>query len=188
MVFGHSTKTAKGSAVNRFSHWCVTFAQAALGILIGLCTLSLSANFVLPKFLMADVEGPPVMVVGPTSIDFGVVRPGTELRGQVSVSNRGKQRLVLHELMGPCKCVGNPKSAIIVPAGASLILPVTFRVHAPSPTPMGTPEQFIVQFDSSDPVRGMLLVTLLAEVRAEHDQKHSTTVEAKFATSHFIDH
>ncbi|MFH5804453.1 hypothetical protein [Alienimonas sp. DA493] len=99
----------------------------------------------------------PALVAPDTQRDVGTVEPGTIVREEFVVWNRGRSRLVLNR--PHCRgCGGELPPTYVVPAGAGRRIPVSFRSFGVGPT------RRTVEWTTSDPKQPRLTLTVIANV------------------------
>lgn len=107
-------------------------------------------------------NGPELQVARGTH-DFGTVSAGTVLRATFAVRNAGTERLILHEQSHSCGCLSGGVPEIVVPAGASRKIELTFQTDR-----LDGAVRKRLEYRTNDRRNPTLHLTVFAEVRRHH--------------------
>jgi Protein of unknown function (DUF1573) len=107
-------------------------------------------------------ESPPRLKIGTHEQDFGSVQAGVPLDTSFLVTNRGGQRLILHEMNGGCGCMKPGRTAIIVPPGDAATL--TSRLETDH---LAGPLKLEVRYQTNDPTQTELKLFVLVDVKRQ---------------------
>ena len=113
----------------------------------------------------------PSIILDVSSWDFGTVSDDSELRAVFSIRNAGERRLLLFERSRSCGCLSSGQREVIVNPGDSTNLTVLLRTSR-----LRGPVQKHVQYETNDPNKPTLTLTLLANVECPSTRRDEPNV------------
>ncbi|OYU96144.1 MAG: hypothetical protein CFE21_06955 [Bacteroidetes bacterium B1(2017)] len=107
----------------------------------------------------SDLKKAPKMVLSSTEIDLGNVPLFNSPSGTFTITNKGKQDLIIRRIVRTCSCLNPELSQTIIPKGKSATLKVAFSL-----VNMAGPDSKTIKIITNDPKQSEVTLTLKINV------------------------